>query len=281
MSTVYRTPDGMHVIRSWCEARLAAWDHPHRAQAVPTAHGPIHVVTAGEGPELVLLPGTNFAAATWLDLVASLASHHTVHALDLPGQPGLSTPHRPTRGSARRGAWLTEVLSTLGAERPVVVAHSLGAVFAMGAAAGGLQTGRLVLVDPAGVMRLTVSMDVMRATVPWLRRPNPMTSEALLTMMMADGHRPGSDLAEWMSLVGEHVRTSLAPTPLPGRVLGALTDTIIDVISGEDDRFLPATRLRRVVDRRLPGARVEVVSGAGHLLPHERPGAIHDLLLRD
>lgn len=40
-----------------------AWDHPHHARMVPTTRGFVHVVTAGDGPDLVLLPGTNFAAA--------------------------------------------------------------------------------------------------------------------------------------------------------------------------------------------------------------------------
>jgi pimeloyl-ACP methyl ester carboxylesterase len=131
------------------------------------------------------------------------------------------------------------------------------------------------------VMRLKVSMDVMRPTMPWLRSPNAATSEALLAMMMADGHRPESNLVEWMSLVGQHVRTSLAPNPLPRRLLRELSHTPVDVIVGEGDAFLPVTRLRRAVHRRLPSARAVVVAGAGHMLPHERPDALLDLLLEE
>lgn len=280
MTTIYRTTEGMHAVRRWCQGRLTAWDHQHHAQVVPTTLGPVHVVTAGNGPDLVLLPGTNFAAATWLDLIASLADHHTVHAVDLPGQPGLSTPNRPARAAERQGSWLAEVLTTLGTERPILVAHSLGAVAALRTAAAGLPTRRLVLVDPAGVMRLKVSMLVMRPTIPWLRKPNPATSEALLTMMMADGHQPDPDLVAWMSLVGQHVKTSLAPSPLPDRILRGLAGTDIDVVSGADDVFLPAARLRRAVQRRLPAANIEIVPGAGHLLPHERPDALPHLLER-
>lgn len=278
VSTIYRTTEGRHAVRTWCEARLSEWDHPHRTRMVPSMLGPTHVVTAGNGPDLVLLPGTNFAAATWLDLIASLATRYTVHSIDLPGQPGLSAADRRTRSGAHQGAWLTEVLSTVGTGRPVLVAHSLGAVAALRATAAGLVPERLVLVDPAGVMRLKVSMDVMRATMPWLVRPNAATSDALLTMMMSEGHRPGPELVTWMSLVGQHVKTSLAPAPLPDRVLRGLQGTPIDVIAGEDDCFLPPTRLRRAVQRRLPDANLEIITGAGHLVPHERPDALHDLL---
>lgn len=75
---------------------------------VDTEIGATHVVTAGAGEPLVLVPGTNFAAAAWLELVDDLAAMHLVHAIDLPGQPGLSAPPaasttvRPTDAGWRR-----------------------------------------------------------------------------------------------------------------------------------------------------------------------------------
>lgn len=89
MNTIYRTREGRQARRTWCQARRSDWNPPHHARLVPTTVGHVHVVIAGNGPDLVLLPATNFAGATWLDLIASLATRHTVHAVDLPGQPGL------------------------------------------------------------------------------------------------------------------------------------------------------------------------------------------------
>lgn len=278
--SIYRSPEGMLEIRAWCEARLAAWEFPHQARTIPSILGSTHVVTAGHGPDLVLLPGTNFAAATWLDLIATLAEDHTVHALDLPGQPGLSGADRPNRSADRHGAWLAEVATALGTDRPVIVAHSLGAVTALRAIADGAISRRVVLLDPAGLMRLKVGLDVMRPTVPWLRKPNDATSAALLTTMMARGHTPEPDLAVWMSLVGQHVRTSLAPSPVPARVLRTIADVPVEVLSGREDIFLPPARLERALHRRLPTASLRFVDGAGHLLPHERPDAVRDWLDR-
>jgi len=166
----------------------------------------------------------------------------------------------------------------LGSTRPLVVAHSLGAVPALRAAADGLNVRRLVLVDPAGVMRLRVSMAVMRPTMPWLLWPNATTSARLLTMMMAAGHRPEPKLVTWMSLVGEHVRTSLAPSALPDHVLRDVRDLPIDVLSGEQDAFLPPARLQRALGRRLPKSSLHITPGAGHMLPHERPDTLLDHL---
>ena len=273
---IYRSEQGRDAIRGWCRDRLAAWGHPHETREVSTVLGVTHVVTAGEGPDLAMVPGTNFAAATWLDLVEGLAAAHTVHAVDLPGQPGLSDGERPRGAVRRHGAWLAGVVDALGLQRPAVVAHSLGAVAALRAPAAGARLGRLVLLDPAGLVRLRVGWDVMRPTIPWLRHPDAVTSDALLRMMMAPGHRPSADLVEWMALVGTHVRTSLAPSPVAVAELGSVGDLPIEVLCGQHDAFLPPSRLARGMTRRLPGRGVDAVDGAGHLLPHERPELVAD-----
>ena len=272
--TIYRSDEGRRALQDWCRQRLAAWDHPHRSTTVPTPIGTTHVVTTGSGPDLVLVPGTNFAAATWLDLVAALSDRYTVHALDLPGQPGLSADDRIRGGSKRHGEWLAAVLTGLGLDRPTVVGHSLGAVGALRGAAAGAHADRLVLLDPAGLMRLTVSAAVLRPTLPWLRAPNVVTSANLLRMMMAPGAEPDHDLVMWMTLVGQHVKTSLAPGPVAPQDLRRLRDTPIRIVSGGHDAFLPPTRLRRAAARRLPTAELEIVADAGHLLPHERPDTV-------
>ena len=271
---IYRSEEGEQEIQEWCLRRIGMWDQPHEARIVNTALGSTHVVTAGAGPDLVLLPGTNFTAATSLDLVGELARTHTVHAVDLPGQPGLSAAQRPKRGHDAYGYWLCELLPLLCGSAPLVVAHSLGAVAALSSAARGARVNRLVLLDPAGVMRLRVSAAVLGPTMAWLRKRDDRTSAGLLQMMMGPESTPDADLVTWMTLIGRHVRTSLAPPPLPVGELRRLGGIGIDIISGNHDRFLPPTALHRAVKRRLPGARFAVVDNAGHLLPLERPDAV-------
>lgn len=280
MGRIYRSDEGEHEIRSWCEQRLSSWPRPHGTVLVDTPLGATHVVTAGEGPPLLLVPGTNFAAAAWLELVERLAATHTVHAVDLPGQPGLSEPTRRRHDGAEYGRWFTEVARAVGAVQPTVVGHSLGALAVLHALAGGAEVRRAVLVDPAGLRRLSVTPKVLRATVPWLRRPDERSAVGLLRMMMGPGSDPDAVLVAWMALVGRHVRSSLAPPALDEAALGRAAAVPIDVLCGEHDVFLPPARLRRAVARRLEGASFHVVAGAGHLVPHERPDAVVEVLRR-
>ncbi len=272
--SIYRSGEGHRQIRDWCEQRLAGWEQPHERAVFDTELGATHTVTCGTGPPVVLVPGTNFAATSWLELVSALSVRHTVHALDLPGQPGLSSPDRPRHGRQRYAQWLAGLLPRLSDVPVTLVGHSLGALVVLAAAGRSASATRMVLLDPAGLRRLSISPTVLRPAISWTRNPDQQSSAALLSMMSAPGTTPAADQVMWMTLVGRHVRTSLAPSPLPRADLDRLRGVPTTVVCGRHDAFLPADRLARTVHRRLPTATMRIIEGAGHLLPHERPAVV-------
>jgi pimeloyl-ACP methyl ester carboxylesterase len=276
--SIYRSTTGRDAISTFAVDALDGWDMAHAREHQRSTLGPTHVVTAGDGRPLVLLAGTNFCAATCQDLIGMLAATHRVHAVDLPGQPGLSHGERPRRPRDVYGRWLADLMPRVTDAPAVLVGHSLGARVVLEAVAAGAPVAGMLLIDPAGLIRLRVTPRVMAPTVPWLRRPDADTSEALLRMMMAPGHVPSPSLTTWMSLVGRHVRTSLAPAPVPASTRRRVAGTPCVVVAGRHDAFLPARSLTRAVARSLPGVPVRVVTDAGHLLPHERPDVIVDLV---
>ncbi|MBB1242025.1 alpha/beta hydrolase [Streptomyces durbertensis] len=272
-SSCYRSPAGRAAVAGWCTDRLARWPVPHRTALLDTAAGPTHVTTAGDGPrDVVLLPGTNFNAATCLPLASALAARTRVHVVDLPGQPGLSSPVRPPRRLL--GRWLEEVLAGT-VERPaVVVGYSLGALPALLCDVAPL-AGR-VLLAPAGLARLRVTPRVLAATLPWLLRPTDRRSAALLDVMSGPGRRPPAELAAWMTLVSRSCRSGLAPAPLPDDVLASAARRPTLLLTGSDDVFLPTERLRGRAVRRLDAQVVEL-AGAGHLAAVEAAETVADL----
>lgn len=271
--TIYRTEKGHAEVRDFATRLIDQWQIAHEVSELTGPLGPTHVLSAGKGPPLVLLAGTNFCAATSLHLIEMLARTHHVHAVDLPGQPGLSHHERPRRTHVAYGAWLADLLPKIADTPPVLVGHSLGAKVALSGLAAGADTAGTVLVDPAGLTWLNVTASIMRPTIPWLRHPGPNTSDALLQMMMAPGHRPCSDVTTWTTLVGRHVRTSLAPRPLSKRTIRGQHGRVT-VVTGAHDAFLSARRLSRAVSSKLPTAQFRLIPDAGHMLPHERPDAI-------
>src|SRR5690606_7450549 len=102
--------------------------------------------------------------ATSLASSEALLLRHQVLLVDLPGQPGLSEPVRPTGDSVQAyGRLVDELLETLELEGALVVGHSLGAAVAL-AATPGPRIGGLLLLSPAGLSRARLSLGLVPAT---------------------------------------------------------------------------------------------------------------------
>ncbi|MEU0492405.1 alpha/beta hydrolase [Nocardiopsis sp. NPDC006139] len=282
---VYRSETGAREIRTWCEERLAAWPALTALPPLSTGLGTTRAFTApgGDAPPVVFLGGTNFNSATSVDLARVLARDRAVTLVDLPGQPGLSEGLRPRSGRASAyGAWFDEVLPMLTGRPATVLAHSLGAAVALSAKPSELVRA-VVMVGPAGLTAAPVNSDLMRVTLPWMIGPRDDKSTRLLDYMSGPGYTSRArgtavhPLAPWMTLVGRHCRTSLAPGPLPMECLRPWEDTPVVVATGSEDAFYSPARLHGPA-RRLLDSEVTVLEGAGHLAPYEVPEEIAGLV---
>ncbi|ALL79161.1 hypothetical protein AD006_26330 [Pseudonocardia sp. EC080610-09] len=271
---IYRSEPGRRIVQDWCRGVLDRHLPAAERQVVGTSLGHTHLTTVGDGPRVLLLPGTNFGVAASVGLVTELAATHRVTVPDLPGQPGLSSGvrYRDDRVTRHR-RWFAEVQAHLGTEPMVVVGESLGAAVALCAEPAPRITG-MVLVAPAGLVTARVDPGVLTAALGWTLRRTERWSDRLLGTMDGGATVPERDrLIEWMTLVARHARTSLAPAPLPTPVLTGWGRTPFRVLAGAGDRFFPAHRLA-VPARRMLGTETTVVAGAGHLLSHSASGAV-------
>jgi pimeloyl-ACP methyl ester carboxylesterase len=111
-------------------------------------------------------------------------------------------------------------------------------------------------------------------------------AEAMLPKLFA------GETAEVVGPAWKQVEMMVRNTPVPG-ILGALSamrdrpdstpllptlgDLPVLVVSGEDDRIIPAAQARALAET-IPGARLHVMAGAGHLPPVERPAETTEIL---
>jgi pimeloyl-ACP methyl ester carboxylesterase len=275
---IYRSEPARQILTGWCHRRLDSWGVEHTRDVLTPALGATHVVVAGQGePTVVVLPGTNFNAATSTELAGLLAAQQRTVVVDLPGQPGLSAAQRPKRERLHQyGAWVAELLPALAAGEVVLVGHSLGAAVALAATPAERIAG-LLLLDPAGFIRPRLTGQLLTATLPWILRPNARNSERMLRYMSAPGHAPPRELIDWLTIIIRCAHTSIAPDPMPPELIGRWQWTPRVVATGEHDRFFPPDRLRQPVREALDSD-VAVVAGAGHLAPAENPEAVVALL---
>lgn len=277
MRSIYRSDQGRSAIVEWCEGRLAGLAGPHRRQTLDTGLGAAHVVTLGDvGPTIILLPGTNFNVASWLELATALAEGHTVVCIDLPGQPGLSAPERHRHANDLYGVWLAETLKQIGVGACTLVGHSLGARIALAASVHIPGARSVIAFDPAGLVRLRISTTLLLVSGRWFRKKDAVSSRGLLSLMTARGYDVPEHLVEWMTLIAQHTRTTLAPPPLPPMRLKAIEIPVRTLI-GDQDIFLPQRRVRWGI-RKMRNIKVQWVENAGHLMPLEHPDVAVDVV---
>ncbi|MBV8889290.1 MAG: alpha/beta hydrolase [Alphaproteobacteria bacterium] len=100
----------------------------------------------GNGPPIVLVHGSGTDRGRWAPVLRPLADRFAVHAVDRRGH-GESADRADYRIEDEFGD-LAALLDGIGDDRTTVVAHSYGALCALGAASRNAPVGRLVLYEP-------------------------------------------------------------------------------------------------------------------------------------
>jgi pimeloyl-ACP methyl ester carboxylesterase len=180
---------------------------------------------------------------------------------------------------------LIALLDSLGVERAVLCGLSMGGYIAFEIARRSPERiAGLVLMDTRAEADSPDARRARDATAQQVRDRGPAPiADAMLGQLLSD---------RTPALVAERVRATIMRTPVAGLVgaLGAMRDRpdstgiLADlahvstlVVVGEDDPITPPATARELANA-IPGARLEVVSGAAHLPPLEQPKAVARML---
>ena len=257
-------------------------------------------VEAGSGPVLLLIHGMAGTYENLGSVIEPLAQRHTVIAPDLPGH-GSSEPGGGDYSLGSLAAVLRDLLITLGHDRATLVGHSLGGGIAMQFAYQFPEmTERLVLVSSGG-LGPEVSPVLRAAALPGANLfiaatagPGRTVGSALARVLAAVGLRPNADVAEvlrgYASLADPDRRAAFLATlrsvihtggqrvhagdrlylaeGMPVLIVWGARDPIIPVHHGEN------------AHEAIPGSRLEVFDGVGHLPQLEAPGRFIAVLER-
>jgi len=253
---------------------------------------PIRYVRAGQGPPLVLVHGFGSSLYTWSDVLPELARSHDVVALDLPGFGGSGLPeafsfeHLP--------AAVVGLMDRLGLERASLAGNSLGgATVAWIAATRPERVERQVLIDAAGfqltaaerplllrllalpgaslLQRLPVRRAIVRTALRQTFADPSRISDEDLDEYVAPALRP--EVGEAALVLARHQ----GPGPDALRALLRRVRAPTLLVWGREDRWIPLAHAERFKSA-LPGSRLVVLEGVGHMPQEEQPDALLRLL---
>ena len=206
----------------------------------------------GSGPVLLVVPGQAQPVGDVEPLIALLAEHHTVIAMDNRGTGRTSAPRGPY-SIEQMADDLVALMDHLGIERAHVLGISMGGRLALALAIDHPErVDRLVLVSTSARVvyrRTLMKLILLIGQLPGLRKPGASARHALRAQFDA------STRFNCMSRLGEITRPTL--------VVHGRADPIVPLIYGEE------------MHRGIPGAHLVVFSG-GHRITLE-PGAREDV----
>jgi 3-oxoadipate enol-lactonase len=232
--------------------------------------------SSGDGPPLLLIQGLGYDRRGWEPIVPGLAAGHRVVVFDNRGIGESDRPDGPYTAAQMAGDAL-QVLDEAGIERAHVLGASLGGMIAQElAVAGPERVDRLVLccTTPGGLH----AVPMPEVTLRLFAEAPTLAPEVALRRFVENalGEDPPAELVEELFAL----RVANPPDPAGWQAQAAAgmgfqgVDGRIEaptlVISGTADNVVDY-RNAEVLAARIPGARVELLEGCGHLFFWERP----------
>jgi pimeloyl-ACP methyl ester carboxylesterase len=243
-------------------------------------------------PPVVLLHGTPFSSYIWRAVARALARHFRVLVWDMPGYGASEKFAGQDVSLAAQGKVFAELLAHWGVEEPLVVAHDFGGAVSLRAhLLHGARYRALALVDTVALRPWGSEFFRLAGAHPdVVERLPPELHRALLREYVSSashaGLRPGvlDRLVEpWLGDVGQAAfyrqmaQADQRHTDEVQERYGGI-DIPTLVCWGEDDTWIAPAKGRELAAR-IPGARLEWLAGAGHLVQEDAPAELTAALI--
>lgn len=234
------------------------------------------------GVPVLFLHGFGGDLDNWLFNLDAVSEKAQVIALDLPGH-GQSTVRLPGAGIGALAGFVARFMEVLGIERAHLVGHSMGAAIAAQLALDDPQrVASVALIAAAGLgpeIDAGYTEDFVAASSRReLKRvlEQLFANPELVSRQMVDDvlkYKRLDGVTELLRALGRALFSGGQQAEQPGLRLGQAGKPVL-VIWGREDRIIPAHHAGAAP----PGATVEVLDGAGHLVQMERANDVNRLL---
>ncbi len=272
------------------------WPNREASRFVKAAGLTWHVQRSGGGPVVLLVHGTGASTHSWAGLTPLLADHFTVIAVDLPGH-GFTQPLPRTQMSLPGlAAALSALLNELGAKPALVVGHSAGAAILGRMTLDRRISPPLFIALNGALMPFAGAAGQLFPAMAKLLFLNPIAprifawragdAAAVDRVIAGTGSRiapQGLALYQRLFRSPAHVAAALAmmanwDLASLARELPRLPSPLLQIV-GSNDLAVPPDQAFQLA-KSIPGAKVEVLRGLGHLAHEENPSRVAEAILK-
>jgi magnesium chelatase accessory protein len=273
----------------------AAWPNRETSRFVEAGGIRWHVQIAGDGPVLLLAHGTGAATHSWARLLPLLAARFRVVAPDLPGHGFTGTPPASRMSLPGMAQSLTALVDALEIVPAAVAGHSAGAAILTRMCLDGAITPAALFSLNGALLPLPATPLRMLAPVVRVVVDNPLVPR-FFAWQAADRrvvdrllHNTGSQVpSETRDIYGRLARRAshagAALTMMSRWDLEPLARALptlrapLTMINGGNDRLIPPSEGRRI-RQMVPGSKLIMLSGLGHLAHEEAPQQVARLMI--
>ncbi|MER5766173.1 alpha/beta fold hydrolase [Streptomyces sp. NPDC001985] len=270
---------------------MSAWQ---LTETFPSTSGEVRWDSLGEPGRdpVVLLHGTPFSSYVWRAVARALARRHQVFVWDMPGYGSSEKSAGQDVSLAAQGRVFTELLTHWGLVEPLVAAHDFGGAVALRAhLLHGVRYRALALVDPVALAPWGSPFFRLVGEHPEVfERLPPALHRALVREYISSASSPGLHPAvldrlarPWLDAPGQAAfyrqiaQADQLHTDEVQERYGEISVPTL-VCWGQDDTWIPPARGEELAAL-IPGARLERVAGAGHLVQEDAPAELTSALL--
>lgn len=243
------------------------------------------------GRPVVLLHGTPWSSYTWRAVARALARGREMYVWDMPGY-GQSEKHAGQDVSlGAQGRIFAQLLAHWQLDEPLVVAHDFGGAVALRAHLLHDAAYRaLALVDPVALAPWgSPFFRLVRDHAPVFEQLPAALHTALVREYVATTGGPGLHpavldalVAPWTDDAGRpafYRQIAQADQRYTDEVQGRYGEIAVPTLVcwGTDDTWIPVARAHELAGL-VPGARLELFEGAGHLVQEDAPAELTAVL---
>lgn len=281
-------------------AERAERHHPPLGRFISVDGVRLHYVERGSGPTIVLLHGNGTMIEDWIvsGVLDGLAETHRIIAFDRPGFGHSERPRSRVWTPAEQADLFARAFAELELEKPVVVGHSFGALVALALAAqhaealSGLKliggyyypSARADVIMMSGPA-IPVVGDVLRYTV------SPLLGAALTPRINRKIFSPAPVPERWlrefpfdMMLRPSQIRAEAAEAAIMIPAVASLVSGYaqvkvpVTIIAGEGDSIVTTADQAERLHEEIPGSKLVVLKGAGHMVHHSATADVLDAI---